>query len=107
MPNYAPLVKANVIDIKTDRPQKDDRFLLDTNVLYWFTYHRSNLTDRAPSPVQATQYPAYIKSTLQANSTLYWSSLSIVELTTLIEQGIGTCIDSFVTQETISQYFRL
>jgi hypothetical protein len=148
MPNYSPLVKANVINIKTDRPQKDDRFLLDTNVLYWVTYHRSDLTDRAPSSVQATQYPAYVKSALQANSTLYWSSLSIAELTTLIErseydifcknnqisekfslkdyrhgypkeridqvlpeikaawnsvQGIGKCIDSLVTQDTISQ----
>ncbi len=87
MANYQPIVRANVIDIQTDRPQKSDRFLVDTNAWYWLAYTRSVNTSRPPKDYQVKQYPSYIDAALRSGSTLSWSGLSMAELTTLIERS--------------------
>jgi predicted nucleic acid-binding protein len=87
MANYQPIVRANVVDIKTDRPQKSDRFLIDTNAWYWLAYSRSEETLRPPKTYQITQYPRYIHAALKEMSNLFWSGLSMAELTTLIERS--------------------
>ncbi len=86
MPLPQPLVQASVVDIQTDRPQPGDRFLVDTNVWYWLTYTRSANTARPPQNYQVNQYPKYIRSALNAQSQIFWSALSMAELTTLIER---------------------
>jgi predicted nucleic acid-binding protein len=87
MATFHPQVRANVVDIQTDRPQVGDRFLVDTNVLYWLTYSRSNQTSRPPQNDQITKYPNYINAAIKAKSQLLWSALSVAELTTLIERS--------------------
>ncbi len=87
MANYQPIVRANVVDIQTDRPQKSDRFLIDTNAWYWLTYSRSEDTFRPAKTYQVRQYPRYINRALKEMSTLFWSGLSMTELTTLIERS--------------------
>ncbi len=87
MANYQPIVRANVVDIKTDRPQKSDRFLIDTNAWYWLAYSRSKDTLRPPKDYQIKQYPRYITAALNTTSTLFWSGLSMAEITTLIERS--------------------
>lgn len=87
MANYQPIVRANVIDIQTDRPQKSDRFLMDTNALYWLTYSRSEDTFSPPKTYQVKHYPRYINAAINAGSDRFWSGLSMAELTTLIERG--------------------
>jgi predicted nucleic acid-binding protein len=87
MANYQPIVRANVIDIQTDRPQKSDRFLIDTNAWYWLAYSRSQFTSRPPNTSQIRQYPSYIQSAFSRKSALFWSGLSMAELTTLVERS--------------------
>jgi hypothetical protein len=87
MATFHPQVRANVVDIQTDRPQVSDRFLVDTNVWYWLTYSRSKQTLRPPQNYQITKYPDYINAAVIAKSQLLWSALSVAELTTLIERS--------------------
>jgi predicted nucleic acid-binding protein len=84
---YQPVVRATIVDIKADRPQAGDRFLIDTNAWYWLTYSRSQNTSRPPQSYQVQQYPGYIEAALKATSELLWSGLSMAELTTLIERS--------------------
>jgi predicted nucleic acid-binding protein len=87
MASFRPQVRANVIDIQRDRPQTGDRFLVDTNVWYWLTYSRSKDTTNPPRDYQITQYPNYINKAIRAKSQIFWSALSVAELTTLIERN--------------------
>jgi hypothetical protein len=84
---YQPIVQAQVVDITADRPQPTDRFLIDTNAWYWLAYSRSQLTTRRPQDYQIRDYPGYIRAALGAQSALYWSGLSMAELSTLIERS--------------------
>jgi hypothetical protein len=87
MATFRPQVRANVVDIQADRPQVGDRFLVDTNVWYWLMYSRSKDTSRPPQDYQITQYPDYINAAVKAKGQLFWSALSVAELTTLIERS--------------------
>jgi hypothetical protein len=84
---YQPIVRATIVDIQTDQPQPGDRFLIDTNAWYWLAYSRSQSTTRPPKSYQVRQYPTYIKTALKERSELFWSGLSMAELTTLIERS--------------------
>ncbi|AFZ58529.1 PIN domain-containing protein [Anabaena cylindrica FACHB-243] len=83
--NY--IVKADVIDITVDSPQKGDIFLVDTNVWYWLTY------PPASSPAIPTDqlnyrlnYSNYVTDTDAVGGTLCCSSLSLAELSHIIER---------------------
>jgi hypothetical protein len=87
MARYQPIVRATVVDLKTDSPQEYDQFLIDTNAWYWLAYSRSQFTTRPPQDYQVRIYPSYIQESLRANSDLRWSGLSMAEMTTLIERS--------------------
>ncbi len=78
--NYT--VQAEVVDIKYDRPQPDDIFLVDSNVWYWLTYSQASTTSL---PYQIRDYPAYISQARSNQSLLLYSGLSLAELAHLIE----------------------
>ena len=79
--NYT--VQAEVVDIRSDSPNKDDIFLVDTNVWYWYTYTNASISSR---PYQITEYPSYVAKAISANSLLLYCGLSLAELAHNIEQ---------------------
>jgi len=82
--NY--ILQADVIDIRTDTPQLDDIFLVDSNVWYWLTYTRASQADQPPKSYQINDYPAYISKALSIKSSLNRCNLSLAELGHLIEK---------------------
>lgn len=81
-------IKANIIDIQKDTPQKTDNFLIDTNVLYWMTYTRASIPEKMrPLPYQVNVYPDYIKKALAIKSGLLRTELHLTELGYLIESS--------------------
>lgn len=87
MTQYTPTVRATVIDIKSDQPKQDDRFLVDTQVWYWLTYTRSEDGTHPPKEYQVEEYPNYIQQSIASKIQLFWSGLAITELITLIERS--------------------
>ncbi|MEH1870167.1 hypothetical protein [Nostoc sp.] len=79
--NYT--VQAQVVDIRSDIPNKDDIFLVDTNVWYWYTYTNASISSLA---YQITEYPSYVAKAIFANSLLLYCGLSGAELAHNIEQ---------------------
>jgi PIN domain len=73
-------VKAEVIDIVSDRPQRSDIFLVDTNVWIWQTY------PNAKNSSKIREYGAYLKAVRQNGSTLAYSGLVLAELAHVIER---------------------
>jgi hypothetical protein len=80
--NYT--VEAEVVDIRSDTPKKDDVLLVDTNVWYWFTYTNTSIPAR--TSYQTTTYPAYIVRALSAQALLLYCGLSLAELAHNIEK---------------------
>lgn len=76
------IVQADVIDISSDTPQKEDIFLVDTNVWYWLTYTSATFS----APHQGT-YSNYIEDAVKTGATLCCSGLSLAELAHLIERN--------------------
>lgn len=76
-------IQATVVDIQTDTPNKKDVFLVDSNVWYWMTYPNAG---QSGNPYQIADYPAYVNQALIAGSGIYWSGLSLAELSHLIER---------------------
>ena len=76
-------VLAEVIDLRSDTPQDNDMFLVDTNVWYWLTYTQASTYSR---PYQIRDYPAYIAKALTTKCLLSYCGLSVSELAHNIEQ---------------------
>jgi predicted nucleic acid-binding protein len=83
-------VQAQVVDIKSDKPKKEDKFLIDTNALFWYSStisHFSSFPDSfKPKHYQITKYPTYIHQAILAGSSLLYCGLSMAELAHLIEK---------------------
>lgn len=78
------IIQADIIDIKTDTPQQNDIFFVDTNIWFWQTYTNAAFTAK---PYQITDYPNYINKTLQNGATLTYSGLTLAELAHIIEKA--------------------
>ena len=76
-------IAADVVDIQTDTPKKDDKFFIDTNVWFWMTYTQASNSARH---YQITNYPSYVNSILDAGGSVYQNGLSFAELAHLIEK---------------------
>ena len=76
-------VRAEVIDLRSDTPQNDDMFLVDTNVWFWLTYTQASTY---AVPYQVRDYPAYIAKALTTKCLLSYCGLSLSELAHNIEQ---------------------
>jgi hypothetical protein len=74
-------VQSEVIDIRTDRPQQSDIFLVDTNVWVWQTYPNART-----SPTKIREYGAYLKTARQNGAVLAYSGLVLAELAHVIER---------------------
>ena len=75
-------IKANIVDIRFDKPTHKDVFFVDTNVWYWLTY--SNASHSAMN-YQTKDYPAYIQKTRSVKSKLMHCKLTLAELSHIIE----------------------
>ena len=75
-------VQADVIDIRTDTPQAEDRFLVDTNVWRWYTYGASP-PQSASQKIE--QYTPYSTKILGAHAVMFYSGLILAELAHIIE----------------------
>ncbi|MEG5039960.1 MULTISPECIES: hypothetical protein [unclassified Microcoleus] len=79
-------VKAEVVNIQFDTPQKDDIFLVDTNVWYWLTYTKAS-TSAPHYQNQINDYSAYLRKIISAQGLLLYCGLSLAELAHNIEQA--------------------
>ncbi len=82
--NYT--IQAEVVDLRRDNPQRNDCFLVNSNVWYWVAYSRSSQSASPPRTYQLDSYPAYIRKSRSARSRLYRCDLSLAEVAHLIER---------------------
>lgn len=76
-----------VLDINTEKPIKGEKYFVDTNVWYWFTYVGSkemNVPDK-PEDYQVRDYPQFIERALSDGASLCHSGLTFSELSHIIE----------------------
>ncbi|MBH8562771.1 hypothetical protein I8748_11360 [Nostoc sp. CENA67] len=76
-------IQADIIDIKTDTPQQDDIFLVDTNVWFWQTYTNAGFVGKAS---KFSSYLKYINQALVNGALLTYSGLILAELAHIIEK---------------------
>ena len=81
------VIRAKVVDIKSDIPKETDRFLIDTNAWYWLFYTRASQTPSAPLPHQLSDYPNYIQKAISAKAALNCCALNFSELAHNIESA--------------------
>jgi len=77
-------IKANVIDIRSDNPQKTDRFLVDSNVWFWIAYSKASLNCKN---YQSTYYPQYLCEAIATEANTHYFSLNVAELAHTIEKS--------------------
>lgn len=78
------VVRAEVIDLRTDSPKANDVFVVDTNVWYWLTYAPAS---QSAAPYQIQSYPNYLKSAKTAGVSLRYCGTVYAEITHLIEKA--------------------
>jgi hypothetical protein len=93
-------VRANVVDITIDQPQKSDTFLVDSNVWLWFAYTKASMNSLA---YQTLNYPNYLKQCLSTSSTLIKTGLSLSELAHIIEKMEFTIFSKTTTLGNIDK----
>ena len=79
------VVRAEVVDLRTDTVKPTDVFLVDTNVWYWLTYPRASQTPQPPAYYQTRYYPNYVKSARKAGARLLFCGTVFAELAHRIE----------------------
>lgn len=74
-------LKKNVI------PDPQDKYFLDTNVWYWFTYCGSKVFSEKnqPAPYQLRYYPAFVEKIQDEGAKIYHCPLIYTELANVIE----------------------
>lgn len=75
-------IQANVYDIGVDVPLKDEQFMVDTNVWFYFTYSKGMPSSRP----YLNAYPDYLAKALSNQSRLLHSGLMLSELAHIIEK---------------------
>jgi hypothetical protein len=86
--NLRPWVRAQVIDVRRPDPPGEEKYLLDTNVLYFIHYDRvANLDALGEGPLlyQIQQYPRYVQRALERKSRLFVHRMGLMELARRIE----------------------
>ena len=78
------VVRAEVIDLRTDSPKANDVFVVDINVWYWLTYAPAS---HSAQPYQSRQYPNYLKRAKTAGVSLRYCGTVYAEITHLIEKA--------------------
>lgn len=76
------------VDIRGKDAPDEEKFYVDTNVWYWATYIPSkSFIANPPKDYQAEHYPNFIESVLNNNSELYFSPITLIELSNIIERA--------------------
>lgn len=78
-------INADVVDLRRDAPLPDERFLIDTNVWFWYAYPGSQFGGTSAMPYQLREYPKYVSSILKQKAHLFYSWVSLAEIADLIE----------------------
>ena len=76
------VVRAEVIDLRSDVPKPADVFVVDTNVWYWLTYPPAT---QSAQPYQSQRYPHYLKRAKGIGARLLCCGTVYAELAHLIE----------------------
>ena len=81
-------IRADVVNICSDKPRKNEEFLVDTNVWYWATYSRASQLPkrRRASRYQVLNYPRYLQVVRCLKGRLYYCGLCLAELANVIER---------------------
>jgi predicted nucleic acid-binding protein len=104
------IVRAEVVDLRIDRPQPDDVFMVDTNAWYWIAYSRFSQPafshDNRPKNYnsQTKHYPAYIKQAIAAKAPLHYCGLTLSELAHNIEKFEKDIFSSSGNNLTLKEY---
>lgn len=71
------------------RPDAKDKYFLDTNIWYWFTYCGSKVfsTIKQPAPYQLDYYPAFVERIQDEGAKIYHCPLTYTELANIIENA--------------------
>lgn len=79
---------AQILSIQTETPIKNERYLIDTNVWFWFTYVPNKIASipDKPNQYQLEHYPKFIEEILKSNAQPCHSALSLTELANIIEK---------------------
>ncbi|WP_422881372.1 PIN domain-containing protein [Pantoea agglomerans] len=75
-------IQSNVYDVNVDVPLKDEQFMVDTNVWFYFTYSKGMPSSRP----NLNAYPNYLAKALANQSQLLHSGLMLSELAHIIEK---------------------
>ncbi|EIO4602069.1 TPA: type II toxin-antitoxin system VapC family toxin [Vibrio parahaemolyticus] len=69
-------------------PVHQDRYFVDTNVWFWFTYCASKeiSTEHSPMRYQLEKYPEFMEKVLDSGAKLYHCALVYTELANIIEK---------------------
>lgn len=78
---------AQILSIVGAKPIKNEHYLIDTNVWFWFTYVSSKevTLPNQPSQYQIEEYPKFIELLLKEDAILCHTSLTLTELANVIE----------------------
>jgi predicted nucleic acid-binding protein len=77
-----------IFDIKNTTPDPSDRYFVDTNVWYWFTYCGSNrFAEENARHYQLKEYPKFIEKILNTGAKIVTCPLVYTELANLIERS--------------------
>lgn len=79
---------SELINISASRPAGTDKYFVDTNVWFWFTYCASKEINTANKPrrYQLEKYPEFIEKVLDAGAKLFHCPLAFSELANVIER---------------------
>lgn len=79
---------SKLINIQGARPTHADKYFVDTNVWFWFTYCASKEinTSHKPKRYQVEKYPQFIEKALDVGAKLFHCALVFSELANVIEK---------------------
>lgn len=77
-----------IYSVQKTKPVHQDRYFIDTNVWFWFTYCASKeiSTEHSPKRYQLEKYPEFIEKALDAGAKIYHCPLVYTELANIIEK---------------------
>lgn len=78
----------NINKLNSTRPEHKDKYFVDTNVWFWFTYcsSREIETPNKPQRYQTKSYPEFIEKALDSGAKLFHCPLAFSELANVIER---------------------
>lgn len=99
---FSGIILSNVIDITSYTPSEQEKFLIDTNVLFWMTYSKGI----PPNQLYLHDYNTFINATLANGSLLFHSGLSLAELAHIIEKTEREIHESVIGRKIKTKEFR-